>query len=129
MSEGSKEDQPIPQQSLWSRLSDRAKSVYAIGAAVSAAVASLLGAYYWVTPTVSITPGVIGSNTDPFQTEFSFKNEGHVTLYNMDIECNIFKRGINVKTADNFLFIQTEPCTNTSYLFLLIPHPQLVDRI
>jgi hypothetical protein len=107
MSEGLEEDLerllPRRWKNRWQRLSTRTKTTYKIGVVIAGFVGALSGAYAYVALDVTVTPGVIGSETNPLSAEFLIKNAGHLSLIENEIECDILTSNGRIKTSANMV--------------------------
>jgi hypothetical protein len=86
------DDSQITQKGILARSQDYAQKVNAAWAAVLALVAipgSVLAAWHWLLPNISITSGTVASNISPLETEYTIKNNGNISLYDVVLGCKI----------------------------------------
>ena len=92
------DDPQIVQRGLFARSLDFVQKINAVWAAILGLVAiisGILGAWYWLTPNISITPGIVSSNVSPLETEYIIKNFGNISLYDVELGCEISTREIS----------------------------------
>ena len=86
------DDPQIIQKGLFARSLDFVQKINAAWAAVVGIVVipiGIWGAWHWLTPNISIIPGIVGSNVSPLQTEYIIRNAGNISLYDVELGCQI----------------------------------------
>jgi hypothetical protein len=117
------DDPQITQKGLLARSLDRVQKINAIWKAITGLVAipiGIWGAWHWLTPNISITPSVIASSVSPLETEYIIKNNGHISLYEVELGCAISTHEVkNYTTYGNTLDVPG--LSMSQYIPLLVP--------
>jgi hypothetical protein len=80
---------------------------------------SIWGAWHWLTPNISITPGVVASSVSPLETEYTIKNNGNISLYEVVLGCKI-----TINTGSGYIggnTLNVPGLSMSQYLPLLVP--------
>jgi hypothetical protein len=116
-------DSQIIQTGLFSRSLYRIQNINATWAAIMGLVAipgSVLAAWYWLSPNISITPGIVASDSSPLETEYIIKNIGNISLYDVELGCQISTHEVsNYVVLGNVLNVHG--LSESQYIPLLVP--------
>ena len=117
------DDSQITQKGLLARYLDRVQKINATWAAIVGLVAipsGIWSAWHWLTPNISITTGIVSSDVSPLQTEYIIKNSGNISLYQVELGCQISTHEvINYVTLGNTLNVPG--LSMSQYIPLLVP--------
>jgi hypothetical protein len=117
------ENPQIIQNGLFVRSLDCAQKINATWAAIVGLLAipsGIWAAWHWLTPNITITPGVVSSNISPLETEYIIKNIGNISLYNIDLGCSISSHEVkNYVTEGNV--VKVPGLSMSQYVPLLVP--------
>lgn len=122
MSERLEIDPLSPPPNGWQTFWSLVTTYWKFGAAILGIPTVLGTAYHYLTyfiPVVDISIGLVGSEINPLATEFVVTNKGNVTIYQVEILCDIFKAGSHIRSGGNF--ISTPDRTMNQVLALLSP--------
>jgi hypothetical protein len=78
-----------------------------------------MGRVAWLTPNISITPGIVASNVSPLETEYYIKNNGNISLYDVELGCGISSAGGSSYVAGNT--VNVPGLSMSQYVPLLVP--------
>jgi hypothetical protein len=111
----------IIQKGLLARFLDRAQEINAIWVVVMGIVAipiGIWGAWHLLTPNISITSGTVASNVSPLEAEYMIKNNGNISLYDVELGCKISTAKVsNLIVSGNTLDVPGR----SQYIPLLVP--------
>jgi hypothetical protein len=111
------DDFKITQKGILARLLDSVQKINAAWAAVLTLLGSILAAWHFLTPNISITPGTVASNVSPLETEYMIKNNGNISLYDVVLGCFIVTNTGSSYIGGNTLDVPGR----SQYLPLLVP--------
>ena len=94
-------------QNRWRRFSKRTRTVYKVGGAVAAGITALSTAYAFLSPSLEISPVLVGSETSVLLVEFAIKNTGHLSLVSNSMVCEIFAKNGHFIFSNNYVLTPT----------------------
>jgi hypothetical protein len=80
------------QKGLFARSLDFVQKINATWKAITGLVAipfSIWAAWHFLSPNISITPGIVASSVSPLETEYIVRNNGNISLYEVRLGCDI----------------------------------------
>ena len=80
-----------------------------IGSCVLLVCGILYAAYSYLIPRIEIEPGITGSYTDAYKTEFVFKNSGRFALHDVVTHCNVFAGGRKYTSEGDYIIDAARP--------------------
>jgi hypothetical protein len=117
------DDPQIIRKALFARTLDLVQKINVIWAALvglAVILSSIWAALNWPLPNISITPGIIASNSSPLETEYIIKNIGNISLYEVELGCQISTHEVkNYVMLGNTLNVPG--LSMSQYIPLLIP--------
>lgn len=111
MSERLEIDPLSPPPNGWQTFWSLVTTYWKFGAAILGIPTVLGTAYHYLTyfiPVVDISIGLVGSEINPLATEFVVTNKGNVTIYQVEILCDIFKAGSHIRSGVTLFLLQIE---------------------
>jgi hypothetical protein len=118
------DDSQILQKGLLDRFLDSVQKINALRAALVSIVAipiSIWGAWHWLTPNITITPGIVASNVSPLETEYTIKNNGNISLYDVELGCEISSANGGSKYILSGNTLNVPGLSMSQYVPLLVP--------